>query len=76
MSHVTRRVFKSCIDVGSFKVGKILQDLLWRHATGKHFEHMADGNPHPSNRWFTAANVWYDCNTIDTHSFHFIRTLE
>jgi hypothetical protein len=24
-----------------------LQDLLWRHAAGKHFEHMADGNPHP-----------------------------
>ena len=57
MSHVTRRVFKSCIDVGSFKVGKILQDLFRRHAAGQHFEHMADGNPHPSNGRFTAADV-------------------
>jgi hypothetical protein len=30
---------------------------------------MADGNPHPPNRRFTAADVWYDCYTIDTHGF-------
>ena len=37
MGHVTRRIFKTGINVGFFKVGEVLQDLLRRHPAGKHF---------------------------------------
>ena len=53
MSRVTRCIFKTRVDVGFFKVGKVLEDLLRRHSAGKHFKHMAHRDSHAANRWFT-----------------------
>ena len=53
MGYVTRRIFKTRIDVGFLKVGEVLQDLLRRHAAGKHFKHMAHRDSHAANRRLT-----------------------
>jgi hypothetical protein len=47
---MTRRMFKTRVDVGFFEVGKVLEDLLRRHPAGKHFEHMAYRDSHTANR--------------------------
>jgi hypothetical protein len=68
MGRVTRRILKRRVDVGFLKVGEVLQDLLRRHAAGKHFKHMARRDSHAANRQFTTANVRFDRDTIDMHA--------
>jgi len=68
MGRVTRRIFKTRINIGLFKVGEVLQDLLWRHPAGKHFKHMAHRDSHTANRRFAAANIRFDRDTIDMHA--------
>ena len=67
MGRMARRILKRGIDVGFFKVREVLQDLLRRHAAGKHFKHMANRDSHAANRWFTTAHIWFDRDTIDMH---------
>jgi hypothetical protein len=67
MSHVTRRIFKTRINVGFFKVGEVLQDLLRRHPAGKHFKYMAHRNSHAANCRLTTAHIRFDRDTIDRH---------
>jgi hypothetical protein len=67
MGRVSRRILKRRIDVGLSKVREVLQDLLRRHAAGKHFKHMANRDSHPANRRFTTAHIWFDRDTIDMH---------
>ena len=68
MGRMTRRIFETRVDVGSFKVGEVLQDLLRRHPAGKHFKHMAHRDSHTANRRFTTAHVRFDRDTIDLHA--------
>ena len=65
MSRVTRRIFKRRVDVGLFEVREVLQDLLRRHSTGKHFKHVAHCDSHAANRRFATAHVRFDRDTID-----------
>jgi hypothetical protein len=65
MGRVTRRIFKRRVDIGSFKVGEVLQDLFRRYAPGKHFKHMAHRDAHAANRQLTTTHVWFDRDTID-----------
>ena len=64
---MTRRMFKTRVDVGFFEVGKVLEDLLRRHPAGKHFEHMAHRDSHTANRRFSTAHVRFDRDRIDLH---------
>ena len=57
MGRVTRRIFKRRVDIGSFKVGEVLQDLFRRYAPGKHFKHMAHRDAHAANRQLTTTHV-------------------
>ena len=68
MGRVARRILKRGIDVGLFKVREVLQDLLRRHAAGKHFKHMANRDSHPANRRLTTTHIWFDRDTIDMHA--------
>ena len=68
MWRVTRRILKRRVNVGFLKIGEILQDLLWRHAAGKHFKHVAHRNSHTANCCFTTANVRFDRDTVDMHA--------
>jgi hypothetical protein len=68
MGRVTRRILKRCVDVGFFKVGEVLQDLVRRHAAGKHLKYMAHRDSHAANRRFTSAHVRLDGDTIDMQS--------
>ena len=68
MGHVTRRIFKTGINVGFFKVGEVLQHLLRRYPAGKHFKHMAHRNSHAANCRLTTAHIRFDCDTIDRHA--------
>lgn len=68
MGHVTRRIFKTRINVGFFKVGEVLQDLPWRHPAGKHFKHMAHRDSHAANRRLTTAHIRFDRDSIDRHT--------
>ena len=76
MGHVTRGIFKTCINVGFFKVGEVLQDLLRRHAAGKHFKHMAHRHSHTANCRLTTAHIRFDRDTVDRHGHYFIRSSE
>ena len=68
MGRATRRIFKTRINVGLFKVGEVLPDLLRRHPAGKHFKHMAHRNSHTANRRLTTAHIRFDRDTIDMHA--------
>jgi len=69
MGRMSRRVLKRRVDVGLFKIREVLQDLLRRHAAGKHLKHMANRDSHPTNRRFATAHIWFDRDTIDMHAF-------
>ena len=68
MSHVTRRIFKTRINVGFFKVREVLQDLLRHHPAGKHFKHMAHRNSDAANGRLTTAHIRFDRDTIERHA--------
>jgi hypothetical protein len=65
---VTRGIFKTGINVGFFKVGEVLQDLLRRHAAGNHVKHMAHRHSHAPNCWLTTAHIRFDRDAIDRHA--------
>jgi hypothetical protein len=67
MGYVTRRVFKTRINVGFFKVGEVLQHLLRRHPAGKHFQYMAHRNSHAANCRLTTAHIRFDRDPVDMH---------
>ncbi len=67
MDRVTRRILEGRIDVGFFLDREILQDLLRRHLSGKHFKDMAHRDSHAAICRFTAADVRFYRDTIDMH---------
>jgi hypothetical protein len=60
MGCVTRCIFKTRVNVGSFEVGEVLQHLLRRHPAGEHFKHMPHRDSHTANRRFTTAHIRFD----------------
>jgi len=68
MGRVTRRIFKTRVNIRFFKVGEVLQDLLRRHSAGKHFKHMAHRDSHTANRRFATAHIRFDRDTFDMHA--------
>jgi hypothetical protein len=65
MGCVTRCIFKTRVNVWFFEVGEVLQHLLRRHPTGKHFKHMAHRDSHTANRRFATTHIRFDRDTID-----------
>jgi hypothetical protein len=67
MGRLAGCILKTRVDIRFFQVRKVLQNFLWGHPTGKHFEHVAHRDSHTANRRLTTAHVRFDCDTLQPH---------